>query len=63
MNMTECLFRKRKCIPLQDTNIRTLREQNIIEFIHKVCSMCIKKQYASVKEIIARRRYVVVNTL
>lgn len=59
----ECLFRKRKCLPTDVESIKALREQNIIEFIHKVCSMCVKKQYASVKEIIARRRYVVVNTL
>ncbi|MEM4847788.1 MAG: hypothetical protein QW794_08535 [Thermosphaera sp.] len=59
----ECLFRKRKCRPINDENIRKLRDQNVVEFVHKICSMCIKKQYASVKEILARRRYVVVNTL
>ncbi|MEM2287912.1 MAG: hypothetical protein QW503_02370 [Sulfolobales archaeon] len=58
-----CIFRRCKCLPISDSNIKQLREKNVVEFIHKICSMCIKKQYASVKEILAKRRYVVVNTL
>ena len=59
-----CIFRNVKCRPSSsETSIRQLRDQNILDFIVKVCSMCVKKQYASSKELAVKRRYVVVNTL
>lgn len=59
----ECLFRKTKCKAVENKELMKLRQQNIIDFIHKVCSMCVKKQYASTKEHMAKRHYSVVNTL
>jgi hypothetical protein len=59
----ECIFRRRKCKPCEVKELAELRGSNIIEFIHKICTVCIKKQYACAKELLAKRRYVVVNTL
>jgi hypothetical protein len=61
--MSECIFYKSKCKPLEDQALKQLRESNILEFIHKVCSMCIKNRYSRAKMLALRRRYVVINTL
>jgi hypothetical protein len=59
-----CVFRNAKCRPAErEQALRQIRDQNVLDFIVKVCSMCIKKQYASAKELAVKRRYVVVNTL
>jgi len=61
--MSGCIFYKSKCKPLEDQVLKQLRETNILEFIHKVCSMCIKNRYSRAKMLALKRRYVVVNTL
>jgi hypothetical protein len=62
--LTNCLFSNRKCTALErEKRLKTLYETDIEKFIHTVCSMCIKKQYANAKERISRKKYVVVNTL
>jgi len=59
----ECLFSRRVCRPVVDPHISQLRNTNVMEFIIKVCSMCIKKQYANSKERLSRKKYMVMNTL
>jgi len=59
----ECIFHRGKCKPATDQTLKQLRETNIAEFIHKVCSMCIKDRYSRAKILALRRRYVVINTL
>jgi len=60
----KCIFRNAKCRPrAQEPRLNQLYSEDVGKFIHEVCTICIKKQYASVKEILARKRYVVVNTL
>jgi hypothetical protein len=60
----ECLFRKAKCKPIQEhKKLLQLRQLHIDKFIYAVCSMCVKKQYASSKELRTKKHYVVVNTL
>jgi hypothetical protein len=59
-----CIFRNVKCRPrAEEARFNQLYSEDISKFLHEVCTLCIKKQYASVKEILARKRYVVVNTL
>ncbi len=60
----QCIFRKLKCRPrAEEPRLSQLFSEDIGKFLHEVCTLCIKKQYASVKEILAKKRYVVVNTL
>jgi hypothetical protein len=58
-----CIFHTRKCRPCEYTSIKQLRDNDVVEFIHKICSMCIKDRYSRAKLLAIRRRYVVVNTL
>jgi hypothetical protein len=63
MSMSRCIFCNRKCRAVEIKEIADIKSSNILEFIHKICTVCIKKQYANAKEAIAKKRYVVVNTL
>jgi ATP-dependent Zn protease len=59
-----CIFRNVKCRPrAEEPRLSSLYSEDIGKFIHEVCTMCVKKQYASTKELLARKKYVVVNTL
>jgi hypothetical protein len=63
MSTSRCIFCNRKCRAIEIKEIADLRTSSIFDFIHKICTVCIKKQYANAKEIISKKRYVVVNTL
>lgn len=58
-----CLFSNNSCKSLDNEKIKQIYEQDINQFIHNICSMCIKNRYARAKERASKKRYVVVNTL
>lgn len=61
--MYKCIYYNAGCKSLEEERIRKIYEQDINQFIHNICSMCIKNRYARAKERLAKKRYVVVNTL
>jgi len=59
----ECMFHRGRCRPTSNDQLRQLRESSVLDFIQRVCSVCIKDRYSRAKMKAVTGKYVVVNTL